>query len=556
MPLAPNAASSGTSSSQSSKAAITLVAKPKLFIIDACRPPELDHPSQYGAVSDPLRTPPRPGPPGQPVPLFDQLQVGDWHTPLAGTDGDRTTRFSDFCFSYSTVPYNSAGVHPRSGSNFLQPIAARLRSDPHLSFRELLDVANGDMQARHVREGPMARATYPQCAQVYSTLNRSLRFVLPPAEVSGAAALDAIKDVLEASSAGIAMADTDAAIEFEQDRRELFLLMQRFAAKAQAASTRGTRGLDDDASRPEVVDLSRLEAALLKVASKVCASESDTDMLSSVHEICSRLGKTELSQLGGLSRVLTPKLRGGLDELARLPQAAKPLIMLIEPSRDHQMRMREVTRTRDMSMAAMDAVEVGGGGSGGGSDVTGASDASVGLEGGWTSVRSGEKVLLELSSLHPGFCYLFHLNERDQLSIVFPSKLDPNNEVVQPNGLLHVPSRFREGVEKQYLAFTTKEHGTERETFYLLSTSTRLEILIGISELPNDWSKLPSATSRLILAALERRMPASLSRTRDLDGSAMMQEADGAEGSDAVMALTSLLLISEGGVTRGLLIDE
>eukprot|EP00966_Prymnesium_polylepis_P321858 7378145-Prymnesium_polylepis.1 len=337
------------------------------------------------------------------------------------------------------------------------------------------------------------------------------------------------------------MADTDAAIEFEQDRRELFLLMQRFAAKAQAASTRGTRGLDDDASRPEVVDLSRLEAALLKVASKVCASESDTDMLSSVHEICSRLGKTELSQLGGLSRVLTPKLRGGLDELARLPQAAKPLIMLIEPSRDHQMRMREVTRTRDMSMAAMDAVEVGGGGSGGGSDVTGASDASV---------------LLELSSLHPGFCYLFHLNEKDQLSIVFPSKLDPNNEVVQPNGLLHVPSRFREGVEKQYLAFTTKEHGTERETFYLLSTSTRLEILIGISELPNDWSKLPSATSRLILAALERRMPASLSRTRDLDGSAMMQEADGAEGSDAVMALTSLLLISEGGVTRGLLIDE
>jgi|EP00966_Prymnesium_polylepis_P319029 hypothetical protein len=105
----------------------------------------------------------------------------------------------------------------------------------------------------------------------------------------------------------------------------------------------------------------------------------------------------------------------------------------------------------------------------------------VGRTGAWTSVKSGEKVLLELSSLQRGFCYLLHLNETDQLSVVFPFMLDLNNEVPHPNGVLRVPSRFREGV--QYLSFSTKEHGKERETFYLLSTSKRLETLIGIEEL-------------------------------------------------------------------------
>jgi hypothetical protein len=118
-----------------------------------------------------------------------------------------------------------------------------------------------------VQANRMARGSYPQCAQVYTTLNKGLRFVLPQAGVLGAGAHAGIRDLLEASSASIAMPDTDAALELEQDRRELYLLMQRFAAKAQAASL--TRGMDDGRST-EPDDLSRLEAALLKVASKVC----------------------------------------------------------------------------------------------------------------------------------------------------------------------------------------------------------------------------------------------------------------------------------------------
>ena len=66
--------------------------------------------------------------------------------------------------------------------------------------------------------------------------------------------------------------------------------------------------------------------------------------------------------------------------------------------------------------------------------------AGAGAGAGPAHCFSKEKLLLELSGLMKGHCYLLHLNDNDQLAVIFPSRLDRDNSVPAENSTLHVPS--------------------------------------------------------------------------------------------------------------------
>jgi hypothetical protein len=227
-------------------------------------------------------------------------------------------------------------------------------------------------------------------------------------------------------------------------------------------------------------------------------------------------------------------LREDLDTLARAAQPFKPTLTLIEPSQEHQTRVRKVARTRGVSMDAMEEADA--------PVSTRAPTSSTPRT--WTSVESGEKLLLECSGLvSGGFCYLFHLNEDCQLSLMFPSKLDGDNAVGEV-GKLTVPR-----CAKRYLAFDTPK-GTEIETFYLLTSSRRLEGLLGVGTLPDDWTKLPASTAQAILAALRRHTASvtapSVPPTRGMDMVPMIETMDVSDTDQAGvrMGFSRLVLIS------------
>jgi len=125
----------------------------------------------------------------------------------------------------------------------------------------------------------------------------------------------------------------------------------------------------------------------------------------------------------------------------------------------------------------------------------------------WAAITSGEAVQLQLVCQRAAYCYLLHLNEKDELSIIFPNRLDHNNFVELPGSSLLVPSRFAEP-EDRYLTFTGQHR--ERETLYLLTSDVRLEETIG--ELQSEMGKLPSKQARELLRATQQR-PASITAT-------------------------------------------
>jgi hypothetical protein len=180
----------------------------------------------------------------------------------------------------------------------------------------------------------------------------------------------------------------------------------------------------------------------------------------------------------------------------------------------------------------------------GGPATSGAGGSGGSVASRWTAVRSGDPVHLKLSCQQRGYCYLLHLNEKDELKVIFPSKLDLDNQILGMAGELYVPSRFSEGGKKRYLKFDTKQ-GMERETFYLLTTSHRLDSFESVGKLPDNWSKLPPATSHAILASVREHVN-SASVTRDVDTLPMMDVSDSGSTStgDVVMALSTLTLIS------------
>ena len=177
----------------STAAARTLVGKPKLFLVDACRSPDPTDPtaSQVGPLSNPLSAAQAQPPQSR---VFDLLRKKDWYEAVTGPDGGLATRHSDFCVCYSTVSLNQAGVLD-SGSCFLTPVAEQLRDFPELSYTEQLHAANFEMARRHSHSGRVAQTTYPQTAQVVETLTRVLHFYLPPNDTPEAS-LRAMTDII------------------------------------------------------------------------------------------------------------------------------------------------------------------------------------------------------------------------------------------------------------------------------------------------------------------------------------------------------------------------
>ena len=163
----------------------------------------------------------------------------------------------------------------------------------------------------------------------------------------------------------------------------------------------------------------------------------------------------------------------------------------------------------------------------------------------WTSVPVGEKLHLQMDCQQNGYCYLFHLNQEDELSVVFPNKYDDLNEVSAANHSLHVPGRFADG-GKQYLAF--KGSHLEKETFYLLTISKRLEDFKPVGALSKRLEKLPPQQAQAVLATLRRAAGGAApcgTTFRSLD-SDLFAELDSEEDASVSMALCKMTLISVG----------
>lgn len=116
--------------------------------------------------------------------------------------------------------------------------------------------------------------------------------------------------------------DSPEALALEQDRRQVYLLLERLAVCARTAGGQRTimRSLDNWHAESEatVLDTTSLAEPLLKVARRVCGSfASEAAVTAAVHLLCERLQATPRDQLSRLDEMgrelLTPKLRGGLD---------------------------------------------------------------------------------------------------------------------------------------------------------------------------------------------------------------------------------------------------
>ena len=410
------------------------------------------------------------------------------------------------------------------GSNFLTPVANVLREHPTIDFVNQLHLANDRMVQQHAKGGRVRYECFPQCAEIKSNLRRVLRFTLPAVGTPEITAMEEFTDLLLTAAL-----DADGDVELQQMRREVITHMMRFSSAAKRRRTRGG-DLGHETSMTSVIDLpasDSFEAATLRLAHATLSRTNSNAVATApaaVREMFASLGPDQFAEV---ARTIAP-LRDGFDEVARRPHATAPQLTLAEPSQGDQLRTRALVTTRDMSMAAFEEEEAR-------ESLPGTASRR------WDSIPSGVPFLLRLSGLQTGFCYLFHLNEADKLSVIFPSKLDQDNVVRDAVGSLQVPSRFYQG--KQYMKFATRN--LERETFYLLTTNTRLESCDGVGELPDSWQKLPAAQSRAILNVIRRHVVGSpVPLTRDMDASCMM-DVDDAEGGVA-MALSTLMLVSVG----------
>ena len=96
--------------------------------------------------------------------------VPSWYRADGG--GDVFTRYHDFLFGWATVPFNPSGIHAASSSClFLSTFRDLLQTQPSRPMHELMVETNS--KVANWAEG------YAQCAEVGSTLRRSLILVRP-----------------------------------------------------------------------------------------------------------------------------------------------------------------------------------------------------------------------------------------------------------------------------------------------------------------------------------------------------------------------------------------
>ena len=479
------------------KASQTLVGKPKLFLIDACRSPKGAE-GTITCVEDPLR--PAVGPEAKGV--FDGLKARDDYNPPIAPDGTPVTRYSDFCFGYATVPFNEAGLtqgakasHNRS--LFLSSFAEQLRDRPHSPFEHQFKAANREMQRLNGGAGQVKLACFPQCAElVANTMLKALYFDAPLVEKPAESGMRHIMDVLDASER-TCQDDPEGTAEVAAARRTLMLAFADLEDKQQKAKRARTRGGEDESS---AFDTSALMASVMRIAQLVGGPNALTGPAGeAVQAACARLGE----QVDGTVKGMLVPLRRELDALAQLPYDAPPQLTVTAPCEQQQQLSRGAVRA----------------------DIAVEDDE----DSRWTSIPAGAKLRLQMRCQQNGFCYLLHLNNEDQLSIIFPNKKNADNAVLVPGSDLHVQTRFK---NVQHL---------ERETFYLLTISKKLEEFEAVGTLP-AFEMLQGRQAQAVLTTLRRVAGTAAATVRDLDAGVF---ALNGEGSDLTMALSTMTLISE-----------
>lgn len=167
------------------RAAQTLLGKPKCFVIDACRVlGEGEHRFTVSLTSDKRNV--FEGLP--PAAKYDVLRA-------AHHGGAITTRVSDVLVAYSTVRFNEGGI-TNLGSNYLNALIETVQRDPSASLQDVLSAVNGAMQMAHAAgRRPETTASinvmcpaphdaapssgYPQCSTFTSELRWPLIFRTP-----------------------------------------------------------------------------------------------------------------------------------------------------------------------------------------------------------------------------------------------------------------------------------------------------------------------------------------------------------------------------------------
>ena len=463
----------------------TLVGKPKVFLVDACR-------GAWGDGVTHLEDPQRPSAAKGARGTYNGLKAGDYHTPHYAPDGTPVLGESDCCFGWATVAFNSAGI-TNNNSLYLSEVVKQLRENPHrsppLPLVPMLELANGEMQRQYSGAGRVARDGYPQCSEVKSTLRKVLYFDVPQPEAESGMPL--LRDLLHA-------AEQKGGPELGAEMLKALHVLVGADTERQRAKKARTRGGNE---RAVAFDMSALFESVKKIAQLVAGpSESTGAVEAALQAACTALGQ---KADGAVMGFLAP-LRCELDALAQLPYDAPPQLTVTAPCEQQQQLSRSAVR-HDIAVEDDEDSR-------------------------WTSIPAGQKLRLQMRCEQNGFCYLLHLNNEDQLSIIFPNKKNADNAVLAPGSDLEVQTRFK---NVQHL---------ERETFYLLTISKKLEEFEAVGTLPALPEMLQGRQAQAVLAALRRVAGTAAATVRDLDAGVFAMDS---EDSDLTMALSTMTLISE-----------
>lgn len=165
------------------RASEALKGKPKVFITDACRI-TTDASAEARNPRHPLAWTPTTGASGNGfdgLPMPKRSRTGNTpggHYDAVTAGGEALTRYTDFLFSFSTVPYNIGGM-TRDHSCFLGCLVDALKATPTASLVDVLTAAAGAMPNKYAREsGEVGQRNLPQTPEKQDTLRKTLRLVI------------------------------------------------------------------------------------------------------------------------------------------------------------------------------------------------------------------------------------------------------------------------------------------------------------------------------------------------------------------------------------------